>query len=127
MDMFKRIAQLNLFCLSWFFALKAKAGFGDAFGSNLTDVADRAGLNTKTRTVEPTIQNAINVGLSFLGIIFLALALYAGFMWMTAQGDKAKVDKAQKTLVTAVIGLIIIVAVYAITFFVMSRFTKELA
>ncbi|MDD4412119.1 MAG: hypothetical protein PHR00_00480 [Patescibacteria group bacterium] len=126
--MFRKLAKLNFIFLSWCIALKAKAaGWGDAFGSNLTDVAGRAGLNTKTRTVEPTIQNAINVGLSFLGIIFLALALYAGYNWMTAQGDKAKVDKAQKILVTAVIGLIIIVAVYAITFFVMSRFTKELA
>lgn len=126
--MFRKFAKLNFIFLSWFIVLKAKAaGWGDAFGSNLTDVADRAGLNTKNRTVEPTMQNAINVALSFLGIIFLALALYAGYNWMTAQGDKVKVDKAQKILLTAVIGLIIIVAVYAITFFVMSRFTKELA
>lgn len=63
----------------------------------------------------------ITVFLSLLGIIFLALALYAGYNWMTAQGDKAKVDKAQKILTAAILGLIIIVAVYALWRFLFAR------
>lgn len=56
--------------------------------------------------------------LSFLGVIFLALTVFAGFLWMTAQGNSAKVDRAKDLLINAVIGLIIIVAAYSITLFI---------
>ena len=46
------------------------------------------------------------------------MIIYAGFEWMTAQGDEKKVDKAKDTLTRAVIGLIIIIAAYSITYFV---------
>jgi len=66
------------------------------------------------------IQTAISAFLGLLGIIFLVLIIYAGFEWMTAQGDEEKVTKAKDTLTRAVIGLIIIIAAYSITYFVFS-------
>ena len=66
------------------------------------------------------VQYAIRAFLGLLGIIFLVLIIYAGFEWMTAQGDEDKVTKAKDTLQRAVIGLIIIIAAYAITYFVFS-------
>ncbi|MDD4412120.1 MAG: hypothetical protein PHR00_00485 [Patescibacteria group bacterium] len=77
--------------------------------------------NTNEDTAVEYAGYLITVFLSLLGIIFLALALYAGYNWMTAQGDKAKVDKAQKILTAAIIGLIIIVAVYALWRFLFAR------
>ncbi len=61
----------------------------------------------------------IGIFLSFLGIIFLILIIYGGFVWMTSGGNETKVLKAKKILTQAVIGLIIIVASYAITNFVL--------
>lgn len=55
---------------------------------------------------------------SFLGIIFLALMISGGFMWMTARGNEAQVNKAKELITMAVIGLIIISAAYAITAFI---------
>ena len=60
----------------------------------------------------------IQAFLGLLGVLFLTYLLYAGYHWMTAQGDEKKVDKAKDTLTRAVIGLIIIIAAYSITYFV---------
>ena len=64
------------------------------------------------------VATVVKAFLGLLGIIFLVLIIYAGFEWMTAQGAEKKVDKAKDTLTRAVIGLIIIIAAYSITYFV---------
>jgi len=64
---------------------------------------------------------AIKAFLGLLGIIFLVLIIYAGYTWMTAQGEEEKVTRAKETLQRAIIGLIIIVAAYSITYFVFSN------
>ena len=63
----------------------------------------------------------IQAFLGLLGIIFISYLLYAGYHWMTAQGDEKKVDKAKETIQRAITGLIIIVAAYAISIFVVGR------
>lgn len=73
---------------------------GDGTPPNLTDV----------------IGKLIKWVLGFVGTIFFALMLYAGFLWMTAQGETEKVDKARSILIQATIGVVIIALAYAITF-----------
>jgi hypothetical protein len=73
------------------------------------------------------VGNLINVALGFLGVVFLVLMLYAGFLWMTAQGDDTKVKKAKDMIFQAIIGLIIIVAAYALTSFVMGSLLNATA
>ncbi len=65
----------------------------------------------------------INVFLSLIGVIFIILIIFAGYNWMTAAGDKAKVDKSKILITQAVIGLVIVISAFAITFFVTSFFT----
>ncbi|MDX9893612.1 MAG: hypothetical protein RB292_04365 [Patescibacteria group bacterium] len=65
-----------------------------------------------------TVAKLIQVALGFLGIVFLVLILYAGFNWMTSAGNEDKISTAKKTMVAAIIGLTIILAAYAITYFV---------
>lgn len=59
----------------------------------------------------------IKTALGFLGIIFLGLIIYGGFLWMTAGGNEESVGKAKKTIYYAVIGLLIVMAAYSITYF----------
>lgn len=72
----------------------------------------------------PSESLAIEVGrivgtlLAFLGIIFLVLMIAGGILWMTAAGNEAKVATARKLIIAAIIGLIIVLASYAITTFV---------
>lgn len=68
--------------------------------------------------------NIINVVLGFLGIILLGMILYAGFLWMTSGGDQAKVQKAQKIIRNALIGLVIILSAWAIAYYVINVLLK---
>ena len=72
------------------------------------------------KTIPEIVGAIINTFLSFLGIIFLCLILYGGFLWMTSVGNEQKIYKAKEVLRNAVIGLIIIMSSYGITFFVMN-------
>jgi uncharacterized membrane protein len=64
------------------------------------------------------IGQLVQTAMSFLGIIFTVLLIYAGFLWMTARGEETKVEKAKNIIITAIIGLIIVLAAYSISYFV---------
>jgi TRAP-type C4-dicarboxylate transport system permease small subunit len=81
--------------------------------------AEAAGFG-EPRSIPEIIGTLIAAFLSLLGVIFLCLVIYGGFLWMTSNGKEEKVLKAKKTLTDAVIGLIIIVSAYGITAFVMN-------
>jgi hypothetical protein len=66
------------------------------------------------------IARVLNAVLSVLGIVFVALLVYAGFLWMTAAGNEAQIDKAKKIMTASVIGLIIILASWSIAKFVLA-------
>ena|SRR3989338_4653295 len=76
------------------------------------------GGTAPTTTIFTLITGIITAIFSVLGLIFLFLTLYAGYLWMTAMGDVKKVGKAKDILAQSVIGLIIIVLSYGISFFV---------
>jgi hypothetical protein len=81
------------------------------------------GLNGTLATGDPrTIAGRIiNIVLGFLGVIVLGLLLYGGFVWMTANGNEEKIETAKKILKNAVIGLIIVLASWAIATFILSK------
>ena len=62
----------------------------------------------------------LKFALSFLGIAFFILIIYAGWLWMTAGGNEERLGKAKKILQEAVIGLVIVLAAYAIIYTVMN-------
>ena len=69
----------------------------------------------------------IQAFLSILGVLFLIYILYAGYNWMTAHGDEEKVTKAKETIQRAVIGLIVTIGAYAITYFVIQKLVIDAA
>ncbi|MEK7116178.1 MAG: pilin [Patescibacteria group bacterium] len=89
-------------------------------------VGSSAGITT-SKGLPEIIGSIINVALGFLGIVFLVLLLYAGFLWMTAQGEPKTVDKAKDMLKQAIIGLIIIVAAFAVSNFVLTSLVNVTA
>lgn len=64
---------------------------------------------------------AISLGLGFVGVIFIILAIYGGFQWMTAGGNEQKVTEAQNRLKNGVIGAIIVFAAYVATAIVLNE------
>lgn len=71
-----------------------------------------------------TIGSIINVLLGFLGVIAVLLILVGGFKWMTAAGNEEKVAEAKKLLGGGVIGLVIILAAFAIAAFVVGQLSN---
>ncbi|KKP91561.1 MAG: hypothetical protein UR94_C0015G0011 [Parcubacteria group bacterium GW2011_GWA2_36_10] len=65
------------------------------------------------------IGSIIKIFLMLLGTIFVILLLFGGFKWMTAQGDPKKVDEARDLIKNSVVGVVIILAAYAIASFVL--------
>lgn len=76
---------------------------------------------TNETTMTQYIAYTVNVFLGLLGTIFLILIIVAGYNWLTAQGESGKVTKAQTTIRTAIIGLVIITAAYALTYWIFAR------
>lgn len=86
-----------------------------------SQIAQKSGYQTAgvtDTTLSQTVGMIISIALGLVGIIFLALTVYAGFLWMTAAGDEEPITKAKKILTTSVIGLVIVLAAYSITYFV---------
>jgi len=71
--------------------------------------------------------NIVSVFLSFIGLIFLILIIYAGFRWMTAGGNEAQVTDAQNLLKRSIIGIIIIFSAWVISVFVSSQIEKAVS
>jgi len=92
----------------------AKDLLGDV-GSGLGETGDPS-----TEQLPQLIGNLINIFLSVLGIIFIVLVVYAGWLYLTSGGEEEKVKKAKRLLGQAIIGLIIIIAAYAIAGFVIA-------
>lgn len=78
-----------------------------------------AGLGTSS--LGSMIAKILRIFFGLLGVVALGLCLYAGFKWMTAQGDAKQVDDAKNILKNGVIGLIIIFSAFGISEFVMSK------
>jgi hypothetical protein len=86
--------------------LAQKIGQGSGYSTNVDEY-----------TLSEVIGRTIGIALAFVGTIFFALTVYAGYLWMTAQGNEETVAKATGILRTAVIGMIIVAAAYSITAF----------
>ncbi|OGH71831.1 MAG: hypothetical protein A2921_00815 [Candidatus Magasanikbacteria bacterium RIFCSPLOWO2_01_FULL_43_20b] len=70
---------------------------------------------------EDVIGVGIGAAITLVGMIFLVLMVYAGYLWMTARGEQEQVDKAQKIITAALIGFFIVASAYAITTFVSGK------
>lgn len=71
--------------------------------------------------VSSIVAAVIQAFLGLLGIIFIVLIVMAGYKWMNAAGNEEKVQEAKDTIRRAIIGLIITVSAYAITYFVFTN------
>ena len=93
-----------------------------ATDSVLSGLSTAGGANgagyTENVTLATIVGNTINVILSFTGILFICLLVYAGFLYLTSAGEEKGVAKAKKLISSSIIGILIIVASYAITTYV---------
>jgi hypothetical protein len=103
-------------------------GIGPNSAENMAGAVARSGgygTNVTDTTLSESVGRIIKVVLSLVGTIFLALTIYAGILWMTAQGNEEQVTNATNILKRATVGLVITLAAYGITIFVLVAITAS--
>ena len=125
-SMFKKISLIPLYTYITLFVIRpVSAQSASSTINGLDDSAKQVGAFTaQTQNtdysffLQSKIGQIVGVALSFVGVLFLILMIYAGVTWMTAQGNDQQVSKAKSLLINATIGLVIVFAAYAITSFI---------
>lgn len=128
MNKFKNNYIINFFVASFFASIilfpvvTNAATLKDAFSTSiLGNFGTKAGYETQDVSgPENIIGIVILSALSLIGVIFLILMIYGGYLWMTAAGADEKIKKSQSLISSAVIGLVIVVAAYAISSYIMT-------
>ncbi len=100
-----------------------------SFTTTVTALAQDFGLRAtaekaqygETADIYSTISTILRLGLSMVGIIFLAIMFYAGLRWMTGRGNEELATKAKDAMFNAAMGLILIIAAYGLTVFIFSK------
>lgn len=115
MKLTKKIALAGMF-LSVGFLFETGIALADEYGLDATAQATFGTL--PSRKLPELVGDIVGTGLSFISVIFFILMIYGGFLWMTARGNSDQEGKARDTIFGAVIGIIIVLAAYALTSFV---------
>ncbi|MDO8592855.1 MAG: hypothetical protein Q7R92_03770 [bacterium] len=128
---FKKVFALTLILSSFFLysAFCYADNLGNAFKEPLNNVAGEKGAGYKTdaslASPDSMISLVIRTVIELVGVIFLVLAIYAGYTWMMARGNDEMVEKAKNTLINAIIGLVIVLAAYAISWYALNALGSQ--
>lgn len=88
------------------------------WGGNYSQNDFQANLGLGARDPRDITASVIRIILGFLGMIAVIIILLGGFKWMTAGGNEEKVGEARKLIIQGVVGLVIILAAFGISTFV---------
>jgi hypothetical protein len=114
----KIIGKISLSMLILTPAVVLAQGIKDA-GDKLTFMREKGvGLSSNFQGLTGTVLSAI---FYVLGTVFLILMIYGGFVWIKAAGRDPEIDRAKKIIITAVVGMMVVLASYAITNFILGR------
>jgi len=98
-------------------------GFDGAFLKKIAGGSSYVTTGTSGNAFNDQVKLILEILFSFLGVIFIGIIMYAGYLWM--MGDKfGDLAKAKKMLMDGVTGIVIIGAAYAISMFVISQLSK---
>lgn len=92
---------------------------GTLLDASVGNLKIQAGLLNKLGIIEPSqlVGRFIQILMSFIGSIALALYVWSGFLWMTASGNADQVTKAKTTMVWTTLGVGIMLASYMLVGF----------
>ena len=93
--------------------------------AQLIDSAEISGFSEGVRneagfselSLGSVIATILNGALSLLAVVFIILMILAGFRWMNSGGNDETIKKAQSTIKNSIIGLILVLASWAITYY----------
>jgi len=120
----KKIITICLSLVFIFTVASQTLAYNFAKDSGLDKTAENNYVTAGASTIQDIVGTIINVILGLVGVIFMGLIIYGAMTWMTAQGNDEKVKKAMKILFAALFGLMITLAAYVLTYFLITYFWK---
>ncbi|MFH0853036.1 MAG: Ig-like domain-containing protein [bacterium] len=87
---------------------------------SIEDIGGQVGLGTAD--LKGVVINVIKWALGIMALVAVSFIIYGGIIWMTSHGNKDKIDKAKQIIISAVIGLIIVLISWAIVTYVINTF-----
>ncbi len=91
----------------------ATSAFASLFDGR--DLIDQ--LEGDDRTLNQLIVDIINWVIGLAALVAVVMLIYAGYLYITANGDENKVSSATKTLTFAIVGLVVVfIAVLLVNF-----------
>ena len=98
------------------------AADADVCSTNVPDsVKEAAGCNSNTDSLQSAITNILSAIIGVAGLVSVAYIIVGGIQYMTSSGDSNKTEKAKKTILYALIGLVVCALSFAIVNFAISR------
>ena len=82
------------------------------------DVGGNNGINIPILSADNVLMSALNITYFAAGTIAVIVIILSGYSFMTAVYDPAKVEKARNAILYAVVGLIIVIAAFVFTNFI---------
>ncbi len=113
---------LLLVLMSYFFVFNIPKANAQAvnYTQNLDIAATEAAIK-KNKPLTVTTGEIIGEIIVWIGVLFLVLTIFGGFLWMTSAGDPEKAKKGAGFIKNGVIGIVIVFSSYAMVNFVFSN------
>lgn len=83
-------------------------------GDNQVDIPSASG--------DSVLNTVLNLVYFFFGIVAVISIILSAFMYVTSNGDSGQVKKAKDGILYSVIGLIITLIAFTVTWFIIGRF-----
>jgi hypothetical protein len=92
-------------------------------GANLSNSNSKCDEKKATDTIDKTIQFAVNLITTIVGIAAVIMIIVNGLKYVTSSGDSNSISSAKNGIIYAIVGLIIAALAQVIVRFVLSRVT----
>ncbi|GEM_PF-2458426 len=115
----KNVKQKTFYGMNATFFLFAHDALAQATHTTegLNEAAGKAGFGHTAPTVATIVSGIVNAVLGLSGIAFFVLFVWGGIQYLLSQGEADRVKNAKATLMSAAIGLVIIITAFALVKF----------
>jgi type IV secretory pathway VirB2 component (pilin) len=79
-------------------------------------------VNISGKGADQVLQNGLNIAYGLAGTIAIIVIIIGGIMYATAAGEAGNITKAKNLIFYSVAGLVVVLAAFAITNFVLGQF-----
>ncbi len=79
-------------------------------------------VNIPNLGADSVLHGALNIVYFAAGVVAVIVIIISGFFFLTSAGQPEKITTAKKTILYAVVGLVVVICAFIITQFIVGRF-----